>query len=821
MPSRSDASRWWVASEVVLAACLIGLPWTLGGALSWSLEALAAGSVVALACWAAGAVRHSRRVTLHGALVIPAVMALAAAVQLVPLPPGLLALVSPPAAELREFALVPLGLTGWRPLSVDPPSTARALARLTALGLLAFVALQLGRAENVRRRLFAVTALSGVLVSLTGLGHLLAGAEALFGVHHFIANLSLVTPFGNVNHLAAFLTFTSTVALGLALSSESRDVAVAWVTAAFVSGLAIFLSLSRGGIASFVVTWGLVGAAFLALKGGGLKRVVPWVVIAGTMAFAGLLAFDQLADRAETVSSVEKLSSTKVELWPMLWDGIAPSGRLGMGAGAFELGFTRWQTRQLSVTFTHPENAPLQLAADFGVPLALVLMGLVAWLARRMWVGVYTEHAERTVLLGAIGVALHDVFDFALELNAVAPVVIIGVGLVASAQRNVRQTPGRRFSGAIALALVLLGVGLAQGRSHHLDAEAELADIIKARAGLDEVRAKALAAIDRHPSDWLLYARMASDVAARGDPREALAWANRHAFLRPIDSHAAVSAANALLRLRQPGQAISQLKHAWELGDADSIPLGLAVAKREGMLDRLVIDRVGFLPMLWKQATVQLTANDAAAILNSVELSGVSDEVVREAQRLLVQHEADYGDPTRALEAFSKLPGTEQQKDEEQKLKVRLLTKVGKRDEAIEAMSAFVNRQPSDLEATWSLMELLLGAGRLAQAHETLERARPFVDGPAARAGLFEREAGLYVQEQRWGRALEALQTASRISPARPDLHYRMADLYERMGSLHSALDEVRRGRVLDSPAGVKATDALVERLERALTTNP
>ena len=245
------------------------------------------------------------------------------------------------------------------------------------------------------------------------------------------------------------------------------------------------------------------------------------------------------------------------------------------------------------------------------------------------------------------------------------------------------------------------------------------------------------------------------------------------------------------------------------------------MAKREGLLDRLVIDRVGFLPLLWKQATVQLTTNDAAAILNSVELSGLSDEVVREAQRLLVQHEADYGDPTRALEAFSKLPSAVQQKDEEQKLKVRLLTKVGKRDEAIEAMSAFVNRRPSDLEATWSLVELLLAAGRLPQAHETLERARPFVDGSAGRAGLFEREASIYIEEQRWGRALEALQTASRISPARPDLHYRMADLYERMGSLHSALDEVRRGRVLDTPAGAKATDALVERLERALTTNP
>ncbi|MFO0594793.1 MAG: hypothetical protein U0228_05800 [Myxococcaceae bacterium] len=55
--------------------------------------------------------------------------------------------------------------------------------------------------------------------------------------------------------------------------------------------------------------------------------MVPWVVIVATIAFAGLLAYEQLVARAETVSSLDKLHSTKIELWPMLWEGIAPSGR--------------------------------------------------------------------------------------------------------------------------------------------------------------------------------------------------------------------------------------------------------------------------------------------------------------------------------------------------------------------------------------------------------------------------------------------------------------------------------------------------------------
>ncbi|MER2561753.1 MAG: hypothetical protein ABTQ32_13585, partial [Myxococcaceae bacterium] len=49
------------------------------------------------------------------------------------------------------------------------------------------------------------------------------------------------------------------------------------------------------------------------------------------------------------------------------------------------------------------------------------------------------------------------------------------------------------------------------------------------------------------------------------------------------------------------------------------------------------------------------------------------------------------------------------------------------------------------------------------------------------------------------------------------DLRYRIAGVYERMGSLHSALDEVRRGRLLDTPDGARAQDPWVARLEAAL----
>ena len=816
---KSDQSRWWLAAEGALGLSLLVAPWCFGGSPPWTLWLVVFGGAASLLLWAVGAARNHRRWSFHPVLLLPFGAALLCALQLVPLPPALLSVVSAPAYELRDFALVPLGLTHWRPISLDAPSTARALARFLGLGAMLFVALELGRMEAARQRLLGLQALVGLSIALTGLGHLLASAESLFGVHRFVATLSLLTPFGNTNHLAAYLALSATVALGLALGTKSRDVAIGWGAAAFLCGLAVFLTLSRGGIVTFVATWALVGASVLAQRGGGIRSVIPWVLIGGTVLFAGLLAFEQLVARAETVSTVEKLHSTKVELWPMLWEGEVHTWPLGMGAGAFELGFTRWQTEQLDVTFTHPENVAFQCLADWGLPLTLALLVFALVMVRKTWLRVYALPAERTVLLGIVGVLLHDVFDFSLELQAlpVPAAVLLGLAMGAGAsgveRRNVAWHGPLRVAALMSPAFLALWWGLPA----HGEAEARLAQAIQERRPVDDVRRLAIALIDRHPSNWVLYADVSTDFAQRADPRETLAWVNRLLFLRPSDDRAHVAAGNALLRLGQPLQALGEFKTAWSLGDVSSLDLALAVAVKHHALDRLLMDREGHLTVLWQRLRRRGQDTEAFALLDSVEVSAAGDAVRAEASVLRVRQQSEGNDPQAALASWEALPETEKQKMPQQLVRVALLDRLGRSDEALASVEKLVARSPEQLDVTLRLVDMLAARGRPAAARTVLERARPFLVGPQQRSTLFQREATLLVQEERWGRALEALQTASRIEPTRADLHYRMAEVLERMGSLHSALDSIRKGRILDSPAGAKAQDANVARLEAAL----
>lgn len=813
---KSDHSRWWIAAEAALALALTVTPWSLGGAPWWALWLVVGLGGAALLLWTIGGARNHRRWRFHPVLLFPAVGVGVAALQLVPLPPALLALVSPPAAELREFALVPLGLEAWRPVSLDPPATARALARLLGLGAMLFVALELGRRPESRWRLLSLQALVGVSIAVTGFGHLLAGAESLFGLYHFTATLNLLTPFGNTNHLAAYLAFSGTVALGLALDTKSRDAAIGWAAAAFVCGVGVFLSFSRGGIGTFVATWVLVGAALLASRGGGLRAVLPWVVIGATVLGAGLLAFEQLVARAETVSTVERLRSTKVDLWPMLWRGELEAWPLGFGAGAFELGFTRWQTEQLDVTFTHPENVFFQAMADWGLPLTVGLLLLGLWVVRRAWVSVYAMPLERTALLAVVGLLLHEVFDFALELQALGVAASVVLGLVAGASSRdeasarVGQWGPWRAAGVVIAAVVALAWGLPT----HQVSERRLGEAVRLRQPLEEVKRLAVRLIDRHPSDWVLYATVASDFGVRADGREALAWVNRLLFLRPNDARAHLAAANALLRLGQPLQALGEFKAAWALGDGSSLDLALNVALKHDALDRVLLDRPGHLAALWQRLRARGLNDAAGRLLAAVELSAVGDEVRLEAAVLRVRHESELGDPAKALAAWEALPESERAKLEQQLVRATLLERLQRGDEALALLEKLAAKHPNVVDLAMRLVEAYAARGRPVAAREVLERARPFFVGPQQRSTLFQREASLFMQEAKWGRALEALQTASRIEPTRADLHYRIAEVYERMGSPSSALDALRKGRTLDTPAGAKAQDATVQRLE-------
>ncbi len=162
--------------------------------------------------------------------------------QLLPIPSGLLRLLSPSAADLFQTSLGTLGLfPSIRPLSLDPAATALEAAKAACCLMAAAAAALLAQERRTRLFIAKVLALSGGAVFVLSVSH---GAATVGSV------IASTFPFKNPNHLAGFLTLTAWPALGLALGARGYRRAL-WLATFVVSASGVLMSASRGGMASF------------------------------------------------------------------------------------------------------------------------------------------------------------------------------------------------------------------------------------------------------------------------------------------------------------------------------------------------------------------------------------------------------------------------------------------------------------------------------------------------------------------------------------------------------------------------------------------
>ena len=213
---RFDAS---IAAEVALLLPVAFAPLALGTVHDVPLWiacglAVAAFAVAAWACF-----RSGEPFELPLPVLAFAGVALVIALQLLPLPPILIGLLSPRAKEIFSFVLGDAG-SGWRPISLNPPATARELAKALAGTLVVAAACQVARSRRARGRLTLAVGLLALLVALIGFVHELLGATSLFGVYAWSFRPTLLTTFANPNHLAAFLALGATLLLARVLSER-------------------------------------------------------------------------------------------------------------------------------------------------------------------------------------------------------------------------------------------------------------------------------------------------------------------------------------------------------------------------------------------------------------------------------------------------------------------------------------------------------------------------------------------------------------------------------------------------------------------------
>lgn len=535
------------------------------------------------------------------------------ALQLIPLPEGLLSTLSPTAAQLRE---------GGGALSLDPAATS--VAVLFQAG---FVAVLIAAAAVDRRRqrwILGALAAIGAVVGLIGAIHWTIGTDRIFGLfpaRHRGSMTGFFSTFVNNNTLAGLALFSALIAFGLlARVRDGAPRALALGCAGIGVGTVV-LSGSRGGQAALVL--GALVFALAAWRADPEKdavmraRVVARIGL--VLAVLGLLVAALILPDWQNTAFDAPTDDLKVAAWGPAVDHARDYWLTGSGRDTFQYVYPRYQTITVRNTISHPENIVLQLACEGGVvALALGVGGALfalLYLLRDLRRGSATDWG---LLAALVAVSVQQLVDFGFEAAGLAFPVAAGLGVALSRAARARKAEGRarglRFAliGGLALALATLVFG---PRLPGMQADAEVAAWRKSPGDPEPLRA-------RHPADGLLALVVADHLAATGQVEAALPWINRAQRAAPVDPRAHLIAARLFVRADRAGQAASEYRRAYEEGPWMAATIAREIA-RNLKAPRHLFAAVPAESAAWRHlATALLEASRAR------ELKAVMDEAL-------------------------------------------------------------------------------------------------------------------------------------------------------------------------------------------------
>ncbi len=545
----------------VLVGLAILSPWPFGSVDPWATRTIAITALsAALVAMAWDLQRGSLRLARGPALAWIGLWFLAI-VQLVPLPASLHAWLAPGSAavwhpDVAQAAAV-LG-PGPFPISLHPEATRRWLAFATGLVALAFAAAPALRERRLLVRASVAVVAGALAVALYGLVARLAFGDRLYGIWR-VPTVAPFGPFVSKNHFAGYVELAALLAVGLAVglaeearrdrgwlswieSRRARWIVLAWGVA-FVLGLSVLVSLSRGGVVSLAA--GLVAFVLVRFWTLGPARLSP----RGFMGVSALLLFGSLVvvsllppeARARIASLVavtsEASGSYRLTVWRDTNRLIASSPLLGSGFGAYEDALRRFRTASGEVAVEHAESDVREAVAEGGALGALLIGGLAMAV---LLPGLRCAHLEPQrltralttgALAGGVALAVHSLFDFNLHLpsNALLFAVLAAV-LVAPAAG---VAPPRALC-VLSIVVIFASLALSLATSRR-PAHLEGGSLLRAapapatglrRAALD---GDLLEQLHRRPTDapsWLALAWVRQ--AATGEPAGPLArWSVR------------------------------------------------------------------------------------------------------------------------------------------------------------------------------------------------------------------------------------------------------------------------------------------------------
>ena len=369
-------------------------------------------------------------------------------VQTLPLPAGLLGLLSPQSLDIHSMT------QSYPSLSLDVHATRQSALKTLCYLLLFCLTLLLINDKHRIKLLAQVIVLGGVFQASYGALMTLSGLEYGFFIEKEAYRGVATGTFINRNHLAGYLEMCLAVGVGLMLAELSTRAAADWRDSArrllrtllgskalvrlalVVMVIGLVLTHSRMGNTAFFVSLTAVGGFYLLAVRSITRNTM---IFFGSLLVIDLLVIGNFFGIEEVVERLQQTSvegEARVDVFRDSLSIVRDYPLTGTGAGSFYSTYPMYDSGNTGFGFyRHTHNDYLQFASELGLPaFALLGFGVLA----SLWAAIRAQLTRRDRLLQGMGFAatmgivallIHSAVDFNLQIPANAAMFIILMAL--------------------------------------------------------------------------------------------------------------------------------------------------------------------------------------------------------------------------------------------------------------------------------------------------------------------------------------------------------------------------------------------------------
>ena len=355
--------------------------------------------------------------------------------------------------DLLLLIPLPRQVPPWVGGTVDAAATWRKMLLISAYAVLFLVAGDAASSRRWRGRLAGTLALAAGAVAAYGLYQKAAGAPNIYWWPGLPLNSTFFGPFVYHGNAASFLVAGLPFALGLTFLALRQTGGggrkILWCLVSLTIVTALLVNTSRAGV------WLAIAVVVVAGAREGLRH---WsgsdplfrgrLILTGVLAVGGvcLLGVAFGWEKALGRSSVESLTAGFEERSQAPRDALpaaADAGWCGFGPGSFRSVFPGYRDDYdpwVTVTiWRHLHNDPIQTVIEWGWLGAagwVLLLGLLARHGYKRAAATSAGSGSRVIMeaagLSFVAVFLHSMVDFPFQIPAIAAVMAVGAGLLAS-----------------------------------------------------------------------------------------------------------------------------------------------------------------------------------------------------------------------------------------------------------------------------------------------------------------------------------------------------------------------------------------------------